>query len=329
MTVEVSMDYEAVETMAQGFEQAAATLRNVDRALEVAIGVLKASAFMGLAGNQMLALYLEGIRPNVTRLAATCHELQMDLYGAIRALRDGDLSGSRRFVDGGSTGGGSVVFAPVRSYSRANANNYTTGVNGWNVIDMQGAFTPNELLVQSGGSCTIFGAMNLLVANGYDIDPNTARFIHLEQLGTRIYRNPFEFRYWADLLDGEQDLGFERQYALDILDDYGVNYTHSNFAVNQGGNVVGDREAAEDFLIQQLQAGNPVYVSTEVDDSFGMGAGGHAYTVLGVQTDANGDLTGVLVSTNWGNTPVAVIPGDDFMTDWMERGNGEYIVIDD
>lgn len=95
---EVSMDFDTVQNMADGFRTAAETLQAVSTALEVAIAILKATAFLGLVGNAALAMYLEGIKPNVDRLAATCDELNLDLIGAIASLRDGDLSGSQRFV---------------------------------------------------------------------------------------------------------------------------------------------------------------------------------------------------------------------------------------
>lgn len=95
---EVSMDYEAVQKMADGFNTASDTLQAVSQALEVAIAILKASAFFGMVGNIALARYLEGIKPNVDRLSATCEELSMDLIGAIISLRDGDMSGSQRFT---------------------------------------------------------------------------------------------------------------------------------------------------------------------------------------------------------------------------------------
>jgi len=95
---EVSMDYQAVQQMADGFNTASDTLQGVSKALEVAIAVLKASAFIGLVGNIALSRYLEGIKPNVDRLSATCEEMSMDLMGAIISLRDGDTSGSQRFV---------------------------------------------------------------------------------------------------------------------------------------------------------------------------------------------------------------------------------------
>jgi len=92
------MDYDAVQKMSDGFRTSSQTMEGVSKALEVAIAVLKATAFFGLVGNMALAHYLEGIKPNVDRLAGTCSELSMDLMGAIVSLRDGDQSGSQRFV---------------------------------------------------------------------------------------------------------------------------------------------------------------------------------------------------------------------------------------
>jgi hypothetical protein len=95
---EVSMDYDAVQSMADGFKASAQTLQAVSKALEVAISILKQTAMFGLIGNFALARYLEGIKPHVDKLAETCDELNMDLVGAIVSLRDGDYSGSQRFV---------------------------------------------------------------------------------------------------------------------------------------------------------------------------------------------------------------------------------------
>jgi hypothetical protein len=95
---EVSMDFDVVQSMADGFRTASDTLQAVSTALEAAIAILKATAFLGLVGNAALAMYLEGIKPNVDRLAATCDEMNGDLIGAIVSLRDGDMSGSQRFV---------------------------------------------------------------------------------------------------------------------------------------------------------------------------------------------------------------------------------------
>jgi hypothetical protein len=95
---EVSMDYDVVQNMADRFGRANEALEGVSKALEVAIAILKTTSFLGLIGNAALAAYLEGIKPNVDQMALTCQEMSQDLVGAIASLRDGDLSGSQRFV---------------------------------------------------------------------------------------------------------------------------------------------------------------------------------------------------------------------------------------
>jgi len=95
---DVSMDYDVVQGISDGFGTAGDTLKAVSTALEAAINILRATAFVGLVGGLALERYLSGIKPNVDKLAATCEEMQLDLIGAITSLRDGDNSGSQRFV---------------------------------------------------------------------------------------------------------------------------------------------------------------------------------------------------------------------------------------
>lgn len=95
---EVSMDYNAVQNMADGFRNSSDVLKSVSQALEVASSILKATAMFGMIGNLALAMYLDNIKPHVDKLAASCEELNLDLIGAIASLRDGDYSGSQRFV---------------------------------------------------------------------------------------------------------------------------------------------------------------------------------------------------------------------------------------
>lgn len=95
---EVSMDYSAAQSISDVLRGAGDTLETVAKALEIAANILKATAFFGMVGNLALANYLEGIKPNADKLAKSCHELGMDVTGAIVSLRDGDVSGSQRFV---------------------------------------------------------------------------------------------------------------------------------------------------------------------------------------------------------------------------------------
>lgn len=95
---EVSMDYGVVENMANIFGTSSQVLKAVAKALEIASAALKATAMFGMVGNLALARYLDNIKPKAEQLGATCAELKGDLMGAIVSLRDGDTSGSQRFV---------------------------------------------------------------------------------------------------------------------------------------------------------------------------------------------------------------------------------------
>jgi hypothetical protein len=287
-------------------------------------------------GNLVLAQYLDNIQPNVARLAATCEELNSDLLGAVASLRDGDMSGSQRFAGGagggpaGSFGGGGGAPAaqkpPAPGGKAVKVGDYTDGKDSWELVDMGGDFTPGELVHQTGPSCTIYGTTNLLIENGYDIsqaDADTIYQNHLDDVGF-FSDGPV----WVDMLDGTHDSkGFRMNHAEAILDQYGADYDHGDFSTWAGLGSP-DSAEAEKFLIEQVQSGNPVLVTTQVDDTFGIAKGAHNYTALGVQTDSSGNLTNVLVSTNWNGQQTWEIPADDFMDDWMNWNDGEYIVIE-
>jgi hypothetical protein len=95
---DVAMDYEVVARMAKIFGTSGEVLKTVGNVLEVAAKILKASAMFGMVGNLALAYYLDNIATKCKTLSATCVEMDGDLQGAIKALRDGDYSGSTRFV---------------------------------------------------------------------------------------------------------------------------------------------------------------------------------------------------------------------------------------
>ncbi|MBN1285487.1 MAG: WXG100 family type VII secretion target [Anaerolineae bacterium] len=93
-----TMDYDAVEEMADGFGTASQTLEAVSIALQAAIAILEATALVGSAGSAALAAYLENIKPNVDKLAETTDELSQDLRNAVSIIRDGDTTVSSRFA---------------------------------------------------------------------------------------------------------------------------------------------------------------------------------------------------------------------------------------
>ena len=95
---EVFMDIPRVEALARAFRTFHNVLNVVARVMKATIMALKATAFLGLIGNLALANYLERIEPKVKRMSEKMDELSNDVTGAIKAYRDGDLSGSQRFA---------------------------------------------------------------------------------------------------------------------------------------------------------------------------------------------------------------------------------------
>ena len=97
MAEEVFMDIPVVQRMADSFGSFSDTLKSVNKTLEAGMNMLKATAFVGLVGGTALEKYVGVIKPNVEKLAEKMTELQGDINGAIKAFRDGDYTGSRRF----------------------------------------------------------------------------------------------------------------------------------------------------------------------------------------------------------------------------------------
>ncbi len=97
MTDEVFMDIPAVEKMSKDFQTFGSILEGVAKTLEALSLVLKATAWLSLGATAAVATFIDRIKPNVQKAAQKMHELSGDIQSAIRAYRDGDLSGSRRF----------------------------------------------------------------------------------------------------------------------------------------------------------------------------------------------------------------------------------------
>lgn len=73
------MDTEAVRKIAGGFEDVSQVLKAVHMALEAAMMILKATAFVGLVGSIAVERYLANIAPKVEKLSQKCGELGQDL----------------------------------------------------------------------------------------------------------------------------------------------------------------------------------------------------------------------------------------------------------
>jgi hypothetical protein len=98
MAEEVFMDIPRVEQMSKSFQTFGTVLEGVSKALLAISIAMKATAWLSFGATAAAAAYADRIRPNVDKAAKKMHELSGDITGAIRAYRDGDMSGSKRFV---------------------------------------------------------------------------------------------------------------------------------------------------------------------------------------------------------------------------------------
>jgi len=96
-TDEVFMDIPAVEKMSSQFETFGEVLDGISKAVEAIATSLKVSAFFSFGMTYAAAQYMEKLAPRIKKAADQMRELSKDLKSAIRAYRDGDFSGSRRF----------------------------------------------------------------------------------------------------------------------------------------------------------------------------------------------------------------------------------------
>ncbi len=97
MATEVYMDIGAVENLAKVFKTFHDVLAAVEKVLTALSNALRVTALFSFGGTAAAAAYIDKIKPNVKRMADKMTELSGDIQSAIRAYRDGDYSGSRRF----------------------------------------------------------------------------------------------------------------------------------------------------------------------------------------------------------------------------------------
>lgn len=98
MAQEVYMDIPQVEKISKSFGTFGDILDAVAKALQAVSAILKATAWLSLGSTAAVAAFIDRILPTIKRIAAKMKELSGDITGAIKAYRDGDMSGSRRFV---------------------------------------------------------------------------------------------------------------------------------------------------------------------------------------------------------------------------------------
>jgi len=96
----VQMDYTVITAVSKGFKVQATTLKAIGKALEVAIQILQALAFVSMGTTKALAQYLSVIKDKVKKLAKVCEEFAKDLRLAVTDHKTGDIKGKRYFGEG-------------------------------------------------------------------------------------------------------------------------------------------------------------------------------------------------------------------------------------
>lgn len=98
MADEVFMDIPLVEKMVKDFQTFGDVLDAVSKALEALSITLKVTAWVSFGATAAAATFIDRIKPNVKNASDKMRELSNDIRDAIKAYRDGDLSGSQHFV---------------------------------------------------------------------------------------------------------------------------------------------------------------------------------------------------------------------------------------
>ncbi len=93
----VYMDIGYVTEMVQTFKRLGSVLRDIATALNIAKTALRMTAFLGGVG-AAAAQVVENFQKAVEQMSQKMIELSGDVDGALRAFRDGDVTGSQRFT---------------------------------------------------------------------------------------------------------------------------------------------------------------------------------------------------------------------------------------
>lgn len=93
--MDVYMDTERVQQIANGFETFAQIWEMVGSVLEAAMDTLNDTAFVGRVGGAAVEAYIQGMKPKINTLAEHCREISNDISLAITKYKDtaADISG--------------------------------------------------------------------------------------------------------------------------------------------------------------------------------------------------------------------------------------------
>ncbi len=234
----------------------------------------------------------------------------------------GALFKNRYFPESGTMAQAGAGSGPGGAGHAVDITQYKSGTDGWSLISMDGSkgFSPNRLVAQVGSTCALYGPLNLLIESGYDIgQPEADTYADIKKMQEAWWRPDM----W---LDDDPNWGFDMDVSESVVSKWTSHFQRGDFKTGWFSDP--DSAKAEQFLVNTVQGGKPVMVNMGVDESFGLGSGGHDATVIGVKTDANGKLQSVLMATNWSGQQIYEIPAKSFMDDWMSHSDGEYLTVD-
>jgi hypothetical protein len=96
----VAMNYGIVLNVADGFQTAHDVLQAVEKALEAAIQIATAAAFLSFGTSAGLIFYLKNIKAKATVLRKACKNFEGDLRGAQKDHQNGDYKSGTYFKQG-------------------------------------------------------------------------------------------------------------------------------------------------------------------------------------------------------------------------------------
>lgn len=99
-TSTVEMTYAPIQQASKAFEVSAQTLKTIGKALEIAIQILRATAFASMGTSLALANYLDVIKDKVQKLGKLCQEFSGDLKRAVSDHKKGDYKAGTYFGEG-------------------------------------------------------------------------------------------------------------------------------------------------------------------------------------------------------------------------------------
>ena len=93
----IKMDYPSMEEMSHTFRNAAETMEDLIRELQIMARQLEDGVLLGRGGDSLRSVIGDKLVPAIKRLGDKFNELSMDIYGALVDLRDSDIEAESRF----------------------------------------------------------------------------------------------------------------------------------------------------------------------------------------------------------------------------------------